>query len=201
MPPPTSRIISEPAPFTCDIEKTLVDIDFKISDCENKEVKIYDKYLGVKQQREEVQNRVNNYDNKILNKNLSYKKRTLNSKIKELVMTNTIPLPKEKQIDKISVVSISELSYEYFTTSTYILLSEKEQEKKPIRNRTPNRHLFLLLFIFTFNLRSVQEHHQQCSILKNLYVVQCFQHEVRIHLCPRFCSIGVFYELLCPITF
>ncbi len=31
------------------------------------------------------------------------------STIKELVMTNTIPLPKEKQIDKISVVSISEL--------------------------------------------------------------------------------------------
>ena len=35
--------------------------------------------------------------------------RIKNSKIKELVMTNTIPLPKEKQIDKISVVSISEL--------------------------------------------------------------------------------------------
>ena len=48
-----------------DIERTLVDIDFKISDCENKEVKIYDKYLGVKQQREEVQNRVNNYGKKI----------------------------------------------------------------------------------------------------------------------------------------
>ena len=31
------------------------------------------------------------------------------SEIKELVMTNTVPLPKEKQIDKISVVSISEL--------------------------------------------------------------------------------------------
>lgn len=35
--------------------------------------------------------------------------RIKNSKIKELVMTNTIPLPKEKQIDKINVVSISEL--------------------------------------------------------------------------------------------
>jgi len=31
------------------------------------------------------------------------------SSIKELVMTNTIPLPKEKQLDKIVVVSISEL--------------------------------------------------------------------------------------------
>ncbi len=35
--------------------------------------------------------------------------RIQNSSIKELVMTNTIPLPKEKQIDKIVVVSISEL--------------------------------------------------------------------------------------------
>ena len=35
--------------------------------------------------------------------------RIKNSSIKELVMTNTIPLPKEKQIDKIAVVSISEL--------------------------------------------------------------------------------------------
>ena len=60
---------------------------------------------------------------------------------------------------------------------------------------------FLLLFIFTFNLRSVQEHHQQCSILKNLDVVQRFQHEVRIHLRQRFCPIGIFYELLRPITF
>lgn len=35
--------------------------------------------------------------------------RIKNSSIKELVMTNTIPLPKEKQLDKIVVVSISEL--------------------------------------------------------------------------------------------
>ena len=35
--------------------------------------------------------------------------RIKNSEIKELVMTNTIPLTKEKQIDKIVVVSISEL--------------------------------------------------------------------------------------------
>lgn len=35
--------------------------------------------------------------------------RLQNSKIKELVMTNTIPLPKEKQIKKIVVVSIAEL--------------------------------------------------------------------------------------------
>lgn len=35
--------------------------------------------------------------------------RIKNSPIKELVMTNTIPLPPEKQIDKISVVSMSEL--------------------------------------------------------------------------------------------
>ena len=35
--------------------------------------------------------------------------RIANSDIKELVMTNTIPLPKEKQIDKIIQVSISEL--------------------------------------------------------------------------------------------
>ena len=35
--------------------------------------------------------------------------RIRNSEIKELVMTNTVPLPKEKQIDKIAVVSISEL--------------------------------------------------------------------------------------------
>ena len=35
--------------------------------------------------------------------------RIKNSSIKELVMTNTIPLPKEKQIDKIAVISISEL--------------------------------------------------------------------------------------------
>ena len=35
--------------------------------------------------------------------------RIKNSDIKELVMTNTIPLPPEKQIDKIVVVSISEL--------------------------------------------------------------------------------------------
>lgn len=35
--------------------------------------------------------------------------RIKNSEVKELVMTNTIPLPEEKQIDKIKVVSISEL--------------------------------------------------------------------------------------------
>ena len=35
--------------------------------------------------------------------------RISNSSIKELVMTNTVPLPKEKQIDKIVAVSISEL--------------------------------------------------------------------------------------------
>ena len=35
--------------------------------------------------------------------------RIQNSEIKELVMTNTVPLPSEKQIDKIVVVSISEL--------------------------------------------------------------------------------------------
>lgn len=35
--------------------------------------------------------------------------RIKNSELKELVMTNTVPLPKEKQIDKIVVVSISEL--------------------------------------------------------------------------------------------
>ncbi len=35
--------------------------------------------------------------------------RIRNSEIKELVMTNTIPLTKEKQIDKIVVVSVSEL--------------------------------------------------------------------------------------------
>ena len=35
--------------------------------------------------------------------------RIKNSELKELVMTNTVPLPKEKQIDKITVVSISEL--------------------------------------------------------------------------------------------
>ena len=35
--------------------------------------------------------------------------RIKNSSLKELVMTNTVPLPKEKQIDKIVVVSISEL--------------------------------------------------------------------------------------------
>ena len=35
--------------------------------------------------------------------------RIKNSEIKELVMTNTVPLLKEKQIEKISVVSISEL--------------------------------------------------------------------------------------------
>ena len=31
------------------------------------------------------------------------------SEIKELVMTNTVPLPKKKQIDKITVISLSEL--------------------------------------------------------------------------------------------
>ena len=66
---------------------------------------------------------------------------------------------------------------------------------------TPNRHLFLLLFIFTFNLRSIQEPYQQCSVLKDLDVVQRFQHEVRVHLRQRLCPIGIFYELLCPITF
>ena len=35
--------------------------------------------------------------------------RIKNSEIKEVVMTSTVPLPKEKQIDKIVVVSISEL--------------------------------------------------------------------------------------------
>lgn len=35
--------------------------------------------------------------------------RISNSEVEELVMTSTIPLPKEKQIDKITVVSISEL--------------------------------------------------------------------------------------------
>ena len=81
----------------------------------------------------------------------------------------------------------------------YYLQKSKKKSRSGIV--TSNRHLFLLLFIFTFNLRSIQEHHQQCSILKNLDVVQCFQHEVRVHLCQRLCPIGVFYELLCPITF
>ena len=66
---------------------------------------------------------------------------------------------------------------------------------------TPDWHLFLLLFIFTFSLRSIQEHYCKRSIFKNLDVVQRFQHEVRIHLRQRFCPIGVFYELLCPISF
>ena len=66
---------------------------------------------------------------------------------------------------------------------------------------TSNRHLFLLLFIFTFNLRSIQEPYQQCSVLKDLDVVQRFQHEVRVHLRQRLCPIGIFYELLRPITF
>ena len=35
--------------------------------------------------------------------------RIKNSEVKEVVMTNTIPLPEEKQIDKIKIVSISEL--------------------------------------------------------------------------------------------
>ena len=81
----------------------------------------------------------------------------------------------------------------------YYLQKSKKKSRSGIV--TSNRHLFLLLFIFTFNLRSIQEHHQQCSIFKNLDVVQCFQHEVRVHLCQRLCPIGVFYELLCPITF
>ena len=68
-------------------------------------------------------------------------------------------------------------------------------------NATPNRHLFLLLLIFTFNLRSIQEHYQQCSVLKDLDVVQRFQHEVRVHLRQGLCPIGVFYKLLCPIIF
>ena len=78
---------------------------------------------------------------------------------------------------------------------------QKSKKKSRLGIATPNRHLFLLLFIFTFNLRSVQKYHQQCSVLKYLDVIQCFQHEIRIHLCQRFCSIGVFYELLCSITF
>ena len=32
-------------------------------------------------------------------------------------------------------------------------------------------------------------------------MVQCFQHEVRVHLRQRLCLISIFYELLCPITF
>ncbi len=32
-------------------------------------------------------------------------------------------------------------------------------------------------------------------------MVQCFQHEVRVHLRQRLCPISIFYELLCPITF
>ena len=82
-----------------------------------------------------------------------------------------------------------------------IYYPKKSKKKSRSGIATPNRHLFLLFFIFTFNLRSVQKHYQQCSILKNLDVVQCFQHEVRIHLRQRFCPIGVFYELLCSITF
>ena len=78
---------------------------------------------------------------------------------------------------------------------------KKSKKKSRSGIATPNRHFFLLLFIFTFNLRSVQEDHQQCSIFKNLDVVQCFQHEVRIHLRQRLCPIGIFYELLRPITF
>ena len=79
----------------------------------------------------------------------------------------------------------------------------KFTRKRPIRDResSPNRSLLLLLFVFTFNLRPVQKHHPQCPILENLDVVQCFQHEVRIHLRQRLCHIGVFYELLCPIAF
>ena len=45
---------------------------------------------------------------------------------------------------------------------------QKIKKKSRLGISTPNRHLFLLLFIFTFNLRSIQEHYQQCSILKNL---------------------------------
>ena len=88
-----------------------------------------------------------------------------------------------------------------FITKLRLLPSAKEQEKSRSGISTPNRHLFLLLFIFTFNLRSVQKHHQQCPIFKNLDVVQRFQHEVRVHLRQRLCPISIFYELLCPITF
>lgn len=66
---------------------------------------------------------------------------------------------------------------------------------------TPNRPLFLLLFIFTFNLRPVQKHHQQRPILKNLDVIQRFQHKIRIHLLQRLRAIRVLYKLLRPITF
>lgn len=48
-----------------DIEKALVDIDFNINDCINKEVKVYDKYLDVKKKREEAENRVNRYGKNI----------------------------------------------------------------------------------------------------------------------------------------
>lgn len=52
-----------------DIEKTLVSIDFNINDCEDKEVKLYDKYLGVKQEREEIQGRVDRYGNRLVSLN------------------------------------------------------------------------------------------------------------------------------------
>lgn len=48
-----------------DIEKTLVNIDFNINDSVNKEVKVYDKYIGVKKQREEVENRANRHGKRI----------------------------------------------------------------------------------------------------------------------------------------
>ena len=47
--------------------------------------------------------------------------RIKNSELKELVMTNTVPLPPQKQIDKIKVVSISEL----FANAIYRIHKEK----------------------------------------------------------------------------
>ena len=44
----------------------------------------------------------------------------------------------------------------------YYLHKSKKKSRSGIS--TPNRHLFLLLFIFTFNLCSIQKHYQQCSI-------------------------------------
>ena len=78
---------------------------------------------------------------------------------------------------------------------------KKSKKKDLARIATPNRPLLLLLFIFTFNLDSVQEHHQQCPILKNLDVIQRFQYEVRIHLFQKLRSIRIPYELLRPIPF
>ena len=78
---------------------------------------------------------------------------------------------------------------------------KKSKKKSQSGITTPNRLIFFLLH-FTFNLRSVQEHHHQCSIFKNFdvvhrqraddiqteFIITCFSQQILLFTAEyRFC--------------